>query len=680
MSLDRKRSHLPLALLVACVLARPSESTTLMLLVDWYSRPTPVDTLLRTDSVWIPRYDTVARSGFADRNIHLRKSSAFAEPIPVNASVAEGSAVPRSLPRHWYSLEDWGSLADFHGRCVAFQFAHLAGSHRIPTGGGNAIQLDTASVVGSSGYFADLTAGRIRIDRCIDSLQADTLWLKSRMPVTFSSEWDCHSHNPFHPRLGTVRFFPPQDVAGLKMFQGGWQVAMQPDRDHPGWYFAPLLGFQDYKPGDAIPVRFEADLGVGSSVWGTADTTWRPAYDSGMALWFTSRGRMAPPQDRPVLQVWFPTFDRLVLENGDLGRSGIHNDAGWEGMPLWCKPDTLRLRHVDGSLSRAIPIPADADTVWLAGDSIARDPGVPERDSLRLVAPVVDFGNSYAPFAERGADDNCVGAGGYQTTKLVKDRLDAQGLPVWTGRVACDIGNAASGPGNWFKPGYHVLDTTISFWLKKSVGEGWTFRDSAFFPLDAASSNRSAGGGRNFGFCLHSRFEALAYPAGWLEVWGDDDIWLFAQGRLVVDLGGQHKPLARRFEFSQGGFQPGSVVGFDLFRCERHVTGSFFGLASGVPLHPLGTLKGLPTAAVRSGSPRPPVDLVVTGRPGRLLLQAPASVDWTLRVRDPGGRILAAAAGVGSGVVRLAGIQGLVVVEWRSGGLPGTRTVYLAPR
>lgn len=120
----------------------------------------------------------------------------------------------------------------------------------------------------------------------------------------------------------------------------------------------------------------------------------------------------------------------------------------------------------------------------------------------------------------------------------------------------------------------------VDFWLEP-VGKSFVLDSSRFFPLDGVASAESTqndddGQPRNFGFTteLHTSFR---YAGGEVFTFrGDDDVFVFVDDKLVVDIGGVHGPTQGSVSIDQLGLAKGSVYTLDLFQAERNPTGSNF--------------------------------------------------------------------------------------------------------
>ena len=105
----------------------------------------------------------------------------------------------------------------------------------------------------------------------------------------------------------------------------------------------------------------------------------------------------------------------------------------------------------------------------------------------------------------------------------------------------------------------------------------YSFTSSAFFPIDdILLGNQGRVHNYHFTFELHANF---TYEGG--EVFsfsGDDDVWVFINGKLVIDLGGIHPAMSQDVHLDEVaeevGLQPGELYPFSFFFAERHTVGS----------------------------------------------------------------------------------------------------------
>jgi fibro-slime domain-containing protein len=99
-----------------------------------------------------------------------------------------------------------------------------------------------------------------------------------------------------------------------------------------------------------------------------------------------------------------------------------------------------------------------------------------------------------------------------------------------------------------------------------------------FFPIDDGTPYATAFGNQgqlhNYSFTVEIR-TVFKYKGGeYFNFRGDDDVFVFINGALVINLGGIHSAEPAQVNVDSLGLTPGQTYPLDFFSAERHVTGS----------------------------------------------------------------------------------------------------------
>ena len=208
--------------------------------------------------------------------------------------------------------------------------------------------------------------------------------------------------------------------------------------------------------------------------------------------------------------------------------------------------------------------------------------------TLTLTGTVRDFNSfgttfngvaGHPDFEHNGGDDR----------GIVQSALGADGEPVYAGGTHPTVTSAAS-----FYQWYHddssvnrTGSTTIT--LNKINATEYQYSSNSYFPIDGQLLGQNSGG-HNFGFTteFHTVFTYKNANNDQFAFSGDDDVFVFINKKLAIDIGGVHgaesasvllNGIAASF-----GLTDGNDYQLDVFQAERHTTGSNFTMTTSLQL------------------------------------------------------------------------------------------------
>ncbi len=239
-----------------------------------------------------------------------------------------------------------------------------------------------------------------------------------------------------------------------------------------------------------------------------------------------------------------------------------------------------------------------------------------ERAELELTVRYRDFNSFPLDTATRHPDFEAEWAGSDVTEGLVNAVLDADGKPELAGPCTAEDATSIDDPtqcpyGQMFSTAENFaqffrdtdginLGIPATLRLTRDANGAYVYdsADVGFYPIDEvgftaldpateetalADATVNDGLPHDFGFTTEIRYFFQYRGGESLSFSGDDDLWVFINRRLALDVGGLHPRVLRTLDVdaqsTELGLTQGGIYEIALFHAERHSSGSNFRLS-----------------------------------------------------------------------------------------------------
>ena len=382
-----------------------------------------------------------------------------------------------------------------------------------------------------------------------------------------------------------IRFFAPwTNTSAIVYVAAGDSAKMTTVKNYCGWFEARIA-----PPEGSFQVYFKQTFG--STYVG--DNVYNKINPSTQSIWLSL-------DDVAKADTIWVKANKAGAPNVTANYPGILGDCPTKTLPVMMF-DWLHGTNGDGDVKTTINRSDSTETISYGNGAKDQDPDL---------GPIYATSNDFGSGGCGGSNARDSRSNGYMAG-MVEEYLGPNGVPVRAANFpeACKITEHLN---QWFLPqvittknGKDYSNATCrsiefsldndGFWLGQKDNrspEGGLFLLDDFEYLDEEKTiknpffdNLSSGGKRhNYGFTMKIQASFEYIPGQYFEFFGDDDVWVFINNKLAVDLGGQHAQVFGSVDLDTLGLTEGANYPFHIFYAERHTSESNFMMRTSIDL------------------------------------------------------------------------------------------------